>query len=55
MKKRIWELDALRGLCVIGMVAVHLVYDLAVMYRVVSGICQNGFCWCKTGAACCFC
>ena len=36
MKKRIWELDALRGLCVIGMVAVHLVYDLAVMYRVVS-------------------
>ncbi len=36
MKQRIWELDALRGLCVIGMVAVHLVYDLAVMYRVVS-------------------
>ena len=36
MKQRIWELDALRGLCVIGMVAVHLVYDLAVMYRVVT-------------------
>lgn len=25
---RIWELDALRGLCIVGMVAVHLVYDL---------------------------
>lgn len=36
MKKRIWELDALRGICVIGMVAVHLVFDLAVMYRVVN-------------------
>ena len=36
MKKRIWELDALRGICVIGMVAVHLVYDLAVMYQVVD-------------------
>ena len=36
MKQRIWELDALRGLCVIGMVAVHLVYDLAVMYRIVT-------------------
>lgn len=28
MKKRIWELDAFRGVCVLGMVAVHLVYDL---------------------------
>lgn len=36
MKKRIWELDALRGICVIGMVAVHFVYDLAVMYQVVQ-------------------
>lgn len=36
MKKRIWELDVLRGLCIIGMVAVHLVFDLAVMYRIVS-------------------
>lgn len=36
MRKRIWELDALRGLCVLGMVAVHLVFDLAVMYRVVN-------------------
>lgn len=25
---RIWELDALRGLCILGMIAVHLVFDL---------------------------
>ena len=36
MKKRIWELDALRGLCVLGMVAVHLVYDLVYLYRLVD-------------------
>ena len=29
MTKRIWELDALRGVCILGMVLVHLVYDLA--------------------------
>ncbi len=28
-KKRIWELDALRGLCIIAMVAVHLIFDLS--------------------------
>lgn len=27
-KQRIWELDALRGLCIIGMIFVHLIYDL---------------------------
>ena len=27
---RIWELDALRGLCILGMVAVHLVLDLQI-------------------------
>ena len=27
-KPRIWELDALRGLCVLGMIAVHLLFDL---------------------------
>ena len=36
MKKRIWELDALRGLCVIGMVLVHLVVDLCMLYRIVA-------------------
>ena len=28
MKQRIWELDALRGLFILGMVIVHLIYDL---------------------------
>ena len=36
MKKRIWELDALRGLCVLGMVLVHLVFDLVEMYALVD-------------------
>ena len=27
-KERIWELDALRGICILGMIAVHLVFDL---------------------------
>ena len=28
MSKRLWELDALRGICLLGMVLVHLSYDL---------------------------
>lgn len=36
MKQRIWELDAFRGLCVLGMVAVHLVYDVVDLYRLVN-------------------
>lgn len=35
MKNRIWELDALRGLCIIGMIAVHFVYDLVSLYELV--------------------
>ena len=27
-KKRVWELDALRGLCIIGMIVVHMFYDI---------------------------
>ena len=30
MKQRIWELDAFRGLCILGMVIVHLAYDIVV-------------------------
>ena len=43
MKKRIWELDAFRGICVIGMVIVHLVFDLSVLYRIVNWQAPNWF------------
>ena len=36
MNRRVWELDAFRGLCVLGMVAVHFVYDLIDLYGIVS-------------------
>lgn len=36
MKKRIWELDALRGICIIGVVLVHLVYDLVEMFGILN-------------------
>ena len=36
MKKRIWELDALRGLCIICVVIVHLIYDLVDLYGIVK-------------------
>ena len=36
MKKRIWELDALRGICILGMVVVHFIYDLVELYRIVD-------------------
>ena len=28
-KSRVWELDALRGICILGMICVHLVFDLS--------------------------
>ncbi len=37
MKKRIWELDALRGLFILGMVIVHFVIDLFEIYALVEG------------------
>ena len=36
MNKRIWELDAFRGICVLGMVAVHFVYDLTELYGIID-------------------
>jgi uncharacterized membrane protein len=36
MKKRIWELDALRGLCILGMVVVHIIYDLVELYGLIE-------------------
>ena len=35
MKQRIWELDAFRGICVLGMVIVHFVYDITDLYALV--------------------
>lgn len=36
MKSRIWELDALRGICILGVIAVHFVYDITALYGLVS-------------------
>ncbi len=36
MKKRIWELDAFRGICILGMVLVHFIYDLVELYRIID-------------------
>ena len=36
MNKRIWELDVLRGICILGMVVVHLLYDLMELYALVD-------------------
>lgn len=35
MKNRIWELDAFRGLCVLGMVIVHFIFDLTELYGLI--------------------
>ena len=32
MKQRIWELDVFRGICILGVIAVHFVYDLVELY-----------------------
>ena len=32
MKQRVWELDAFRGICILGMVIVHFVYDVVDLY-----------------------
>lgn len=37
MKKRIWELDALRGICILGMIVVHLIFDLVDIYFLGNG------------------
>lgn len=36
MKQRIWELDAFRGFCVLGMVIVHFIFDLTRLYRIIE-------------------
>lgn len=34
MKKRIWELDVLRGICIIGMLVVHFIYDMQDLFYI---------------------
>lgn len=36
MKQRIWELDTFRGICVLGMVIVHFIYDLVELYGLID-------------------
>ena len=36
MKNRIWELDAARGLALLGMLSIHFVYDLVELFGVFS-------------------
>lgn len=33
--ERIWELDALRGLCILGMFAFHILFDLTSLYGII--------------------
>ena len=35
-QNRIWELDALRGVCILGMVAVHGIYDATELYGLLN-------------------
>lgn len=43
MKNRIWELDALRGLCILGMVAVHGIYDATELFGLLDWSCPPAF------------
>lgn len=36
MKKRIWELDVLRGVCLLVMTVIHFVYDITVLFPLVQ-------------------
>lgn len=36
MKKRVWELDAFRGVCILGVILVHFVYDLVELYGIIQ-------------------
>lgn len=37
MKKRIWELDAIRGVNVLWMMAIHFIYDITVLFPLFTG------------------
>ena len=42
MKRRIWELDAARGICLFLMFYCHIVYDLVYLFRIVTDINDGG-------------
>ena len=35
-RSRIWEIDAVRGLCIPGMILIHLIYDLVDLYALMD-------------------
>lgn len=43
MKKRIWELDAFRGICILGVVLVHFIFDLTELYGIIQWQCPAWF------------
>ena len=43
MKNRIWELDAVRGICILGVIAVHFIFDITQLYGIVSWHLPQGF------------
>lgn len=43
MKNRIWELDAVRGICILGVIAVHFIFDITVLFPLVSWQPPAGF------------
>lgn len=43
MKQRIWELDALRGLCILGVIVVHFIFDITTLFRLVDWQLPQGF------------
>ncbi len=36
MKQRIWELDTFRGICILGMLIVHFIYDVVEVFGLLS-------------------
>ena len=45
MKQRIWELDAFRGICILGVIIIHTVFDLTTLYGLVDWTLPAWFQW----------
>lgn len=50
-KNRIWELDALRGICILGMLVFHLLYDITDLYCLVPWQLPRWASWIADGGA----